>query len=497
MHRIDFRLDQITKIEGDASMDVVVEDGKVTNVKFAIVEYKRFFTEAMKGKSIVAMPAHLARICGTCSNAHVMAAIVACEDALGIKPTPQTDLLRKLTMHGLMIRDHALHLYLFVMPDLYNKDAFLEFDDNDPEQHQLLHDGFDVKAAGNHLAQIVAGRSVHATYPVIGGFLQVPSKEHAMESVAELQSVREAVLRLIDIFIKAPQHLDCKTKFMALVPEDSFGYIGGKIISSIGEVYEKKDFRSHLEHTVLPYSQASAYTYKGESYMVGSLARINLAKDKLHPKTKESAKEALKLFPSTDIFHNNLAQAIEILHGIDESIDILSNNTFVAEPPIKAPMKAGIGMGVIEAPRGTLYHKIVIDDKGIVTEGEVIVPTGQNQLNIERDVGVLVEKIMDTMPKDKVNFEIEKLIRAYDPCMSCGAHFLKVNWHPTSLKLRRASPTSLKLRRARKAKVKAKSKKLGKKVEKMKISKSKKVQIGNKKSKNSKSKIKVKKSKKV
>jgi sulfhydrogenase subunit alpha len=284
---------------------------------------------------------------------------------------------------------------------------------------------------------------------------------------------------------------------MALVPEDSFGYIGGKIISSIGEVYEKKDFRSHLEHTVLPYSQASAYTYKGESYMVGSLARINLAKDKLHPKTKESAKEALKLFPSTDIFHNNLAQAIEILHGIDESIDILSNNTFVAEPPIKAPMKAGIGMGVIEAPRGTLYHKIVIDDKGIVTEGEVIVPTGQNQLNIERDVGVLVEKIMDTMPKDKVNFEIEKLIRAYDPCMSCGAHFLKVNWHPTSLKLRRASPTSLKLRRARKAKVKAKSKKLGKKVEKMKISKSKKVQIGNKKSKNSKSKIKVKKSKKV
>jgi coenzyme F420-reducing hydrogenase alpha subunit len=133
MHRIDFRLDQITKIEGDASMDVVVEDGKVTNVKFAIVEYKRFFTEAMKGKSIVAMPAHLARICGTCSNAHVMAAIVACEDALGIKPTPQTDLLRKLTMHGLMIRDHALHLYLFVMPDLYNKDAFLEFDDNDPE----------------------------------------------------------------------------------------------------------------------------------------------------------------------------------------------------------------------------------------------------------------------------------------------------------------------------------------------------------------------------
>jgi coenzyme F420-reducing hydrogenase alpha subunit len=428
MHRIDFRLDQITKIEGEASMDVVVEDGKVTNVKFAITEYKRFFTEAMKGKSIVAIPAHLARICGTCSNAHVMAAITACENALGIEVSPQTKLLRKLTMHGLMIRDHALHLYLFVMPDLYGKDAFLDFDDTDPVQHQLLHDGFDIKASGNHLAQMVAGRSVHATYPVIGGFLQVPSKEHAMESVTELKAVRPAVLRLIDIFMKAPQHLDCKTKFMALVPEDSFGYLGGKIISSVGEVYEQKDFRGHLEHTVLPYSQASAYTYRGESYMVGSLARINLAKDKLHPNTKESASEALKLFPSTDIFHNNLAQAIEILHSIDESIDILSNNNFVAEPPVKAEMKASVGMGVIEAPRGTLYHKVVIDDKGIVTEGEVIVPTGQNQLNIERDVGVLVESLLGKIPNESINMEIEKLIRAYDPCMSCGAHFLKVNW---------------------------------------------------------------------
>lgn len=428
MHRIDLRLDHITKIEGDASMDVVVEDGKVTNVKFAIVEYKRFFTEAMKGKNIVAIPAHLARICGTCSNAHVMAAITACEDALGITVTPQTKLLRKLTMHGLMIRDHALHLYLFVMPDLYGKDAFLDFDDNDPIQHQLLHDGFDIKASGNHLAQLIAGRSVHATFPVMGGFLQFPTKENVIQSIEELKSVRGAVLRLIDIFMKDNQHLDRKTKYMALVPEDSFGYLGGKIISSTGEVYEQKDFRSHLEHTVLPYSQASAYTYKGESYMVGALARINLAKEKLHPNTKESAKEALKLFPSTDIFHNNLAQAIEILHSVDESIDILSNNVFNPEPIVKVPMKAGTGIGVIEAPRGTLYHKVVIDDKGIVTDGEVIVPTGQNQLNIERDVGVLVESLIGKMPNEKINVEIEKLIRAYDPCMSCGAHFLKVNW---------------------------------------------------------------------
>ncbi|MEK7501729.1 MAG: nickel-dependent hydrogenase large subunit [Patescibacteria group bacterium] len=429
MHRIDLRLDHITKVEGDASMDVVVEDGKVTNVKFAIIEYKRFFTEAMKGKNIAAIPAHLSRICGTCSNAHVMASIAACENALGIEVTPQTKLLRKLTMHGLVSRDHALHLYLFVMPDLYGKDAFLDFDENDPEQHQLLHDGFHVKSAGNHLSQLVAGRSVHATFPVIGGFLQFPSPEGVVGIIQEMKDARPAVLRLIEIFRKAPFHLDRKTKYMALVPDDTFGYLGGKIITDKGESYEQKDFRSHLEHVVLPYSQASAYTYKGESYMVGALARINLAKDKLHSKTKESAAEALKLFPSTDIYHNNLAQAIEILHSIDESIDILSNNVFKPEPLVKAPMRAAVGMGVIEAPRGTLYHKIIINDEGIVEDGEVIVPTGQNQVNIERDVGFIVEKLInDNTPKEKVNHEIEKLIRAYDPCMSCGAHFLKVKW---------------------------------------------------------------------
>ncbi len=409
-------------------MDVTVNDGKVTDVKFAIVEYKRFFTEAMKGKNIAAIPAHLSRICGTCSNAHVMAAIAAAEDALGIEVTPQTKLLRKLTMHGLVSRDHALHLYLFVMPDLFNKDAFLDFDDNDPTQHQLLHDGFDVKSAGNHLSQLVAGRSVHATFPVIGGFLQFPSPEGAAQCIEEMKAARPAVLRLIEIFAKDSQHLDRKTKFMALIPEDTFGYIGGKIITDTGEVYEQKEFRSHLEHTVLPYSQASAYKYKGESYMVGALARINLAKDKLHPNTKKSAAEALKLFPSTNIFHNNLAQAIEILHSIDESIEILSSTVFKPEPVIKVPMRAGTGIGVIEAPRGTLYHKVVIDDQGIVHDGEVIVPTGQNQVNIERDVAAVVEPIIETESKEKIGMEIEKLIRAYDPCMSCGAHFLKVKW---------------------------------------------------------------------
>lgn len=429
MHKVDdITIDQLTKIEGDCSLNVKVVDGKAEKVEFALVESKRFYTEAMKGKPIAAIPQLLSRICGTCSNAHIMANLEACESALAITPSKQTMLLRNLTMYGLNIRDHALHLYLFVLPDAYKKDSFLDFDENIPEEHNILHDAFDIKAAGNFLSILIAGRSVHAPYPTIGGFIHFPDKAGIEEAKKKLEEIRPAVLRTIELFKNLPWKFDRQASFMALVPE-RYGFLTGCIRTSENECIEEKDFRSHLEHVVVPYSQASAYKYAGKSYMVGSLARMNLAKDNLNEKTKETLGDTLNLFPSTNIYLNNLAQAIEILHSVDESLDILNNNEFKPEPVIKAPFRDAVGIGVIEAPRGTLYHKLVLGADGIVKEGEIIVPTGQNQINIETDIGVLVNDLLEKKtPKDEIKFEIEKLIRAYDPCISCASHFLTLNW---------------------------------------------------------------------
>jgi coenzyme F420-reducing hydrogenase alpha subunit len=429
MHKVDIDLEHVTKIEGDASIHITIEDGKATKVNFSTEEYKRFFTEALKGKSVLAVPSHLSRICGTCSNAHIMAAIEACEMALDIQPSEQTKRLRSLTMHGLTIRDHALHLYLFALPDIYGKDAFLDFDENDPHQHQLLHDGFDVKRSGNQLAVAIAGRSVHAMYPTIGGFIKFPKAEDVALTLQMLKDAREPALRCVTEFTNAPFHFDRKTDYMALLPDAGYGYIDGKIRTSKGDVYDEKRYRELVEHVVLPYSQASAYEYKGEPYMVGALARMNIAKEKLHPKTQESCKDAIALFPSTNIFHNNLAQAIEIVHSIDESIDLLEQFPIVAEDVIKKPYRDAVGIGVVEAPRGALYHKIHMGADGKIIDGEVIVPTGQNQINIEEDAGRLVEELWAKGIQDvpSITFELEKLIRAYDPCMSCGAHFLKLD----------------------------------------------------------------------
>lgn len=430
MHQADFDLNtgELTKVEGAAELDLRVRGGKVEYAHFKIVEYKRFFTEAMKGKPIDAIPQLVARICGTCSNAHLLCSIEACENALSIVPSEQTKLMRALTMHGLNIRDHALHLYLFSMPDIFGKDSFMDFDENVPAEHQMLHDAFEVKGAGNQLATLIAGRSVHATNPAVGGYLKVPEAKDVAVVAKKLADVRPAVLRLIKFFSESnPFKFDRQTDYLAMV-SDKYRFLDGELKSSTGERISEADFAKNLEHTILDYSQASAYKYKGKPYMVGALARMNITADKLHPKTQKDAHDAIAKFPSTDIFNNNLAQAIEILHGIDDSLGILSSHVFKLEPLQEIKFREAEGIGVIEAPRGLLYHKVKLGADGLIKEGEVVVPTGQNQTNIEEDIATVVNNMLPSDPsKEKLSFEIEKLIRAYDPCMSCGSHFLKVN----------------------------------------------------------------------
>lgn len=430
MHTIDLdlSLDEVTKVEGAAKLEVKVRQGKVEKCTFAITEYKRFYTQAMRGKPYKALPQLLMRICGTCSNAHLLASIESCEKALGYAASAQSKIMKNLTVAGLLVRDHALHLYLFAMPDIYGKDNFLAFDDQDEEQHQHLHDAFAIKAAGNYLAQIIAGRSVHAVNPVIGGFIKVPTQEEVDEAIRSLVEVRPAVLRLIKTFAECDWHFDRETNYMALV-SNPYGYLEGVIKDDKGGIIPEDRYRDHLERVVLPYSQASGYTYQGESFMVGALARMNLSKDTLHSDTKKDAASALRRFPSTNIFDNNLAQAIEILNAMDTAEELLRNTKFMAEKPAEPTRLEGVGVGVVEAPRGTLYHRVEIGADGKVAQGMIVVPTGQNQINIEQDLASLAEQLIGQgKTKEEIQLEMEKLIRAYDPCMSCAAHFLEVDW---------------------------------------------------------------------
>jgi len=429
---LDISLEEISKIEGAASLDIKIRNNKIEDLKFAIAEWKRFYTQAIKNKPVMAIPQLVSRICGTCSNAHLLTNIQAIENALNITPSEQTVVLRKLLYYALIIRDHALHDYVFSLPDVFKKGSILDFDENDPIQHELLHDTFEVKEVGNQLAILTGGRSVHAPMPTINGFLKLPKIEDLKKLLPTLQIIRPKVIKLIEIFAQAPFDYTLKAPVIdvALVSKD-FSFLDGIIKTSDGQTIEKKDFRQYLDRVVIPYSHAKGYTFKGKLMAVGALPRLNLGKEYLHPKTKESTAQYLKLFPSKNFYLNNIAQAIEIIHAIDHSTEIIENLKEIKNETLQRPtIVESVGVGVIEAPRGTLYHKLEIGANGLIKRGEIIVPTGQNQIVIEKGIFELVDRMLEKgqPTKDEIINEVENFIRAFDPCMSCASHFLKVNW---------------------------------------------------------------------
>lgn len=424
MHKdIDINIKNISKIEGHTHLVVKVRNRKVQKVKLKISENKRFYTQAIRGMDFNMVPHRVSRICGTCSVAHQICSIEAIEKALGVKPSRQSVLLRKLIMNGSMIRDHALHLYFFCLPDLFGKESILDFTKS---QHRLIHDAFKVKSAGTELCNLVGGRSVHPMYMRVGGFSRVPERDRVKPVIKGLEEAREKVLELIKLFYDCSYRFRRKTNYVALVTND-YGFLEGEIRNSSGLCIPESQYFDHLYRVIIPYSTSTGFEFGGQEFMVGALSRMNLNKKSLNKDTKKSVHEALDIFPTDCVYQNNLAQAIEILHCIDQSLDMLENQKFRKETTPRIRPRRSHGVGVIEAPRGTLYYHISLNKKGVVDDSNIVIPTAQNSINIERDIKELVGSLLG-MPKKRIELEIEKLIRAYDPCMSCATHFLKVRW---------------------------------------------------------------------
>jgi len=324
-----------------------------------------------------------------------------------------------------------LHLYIFSLPDIYSKKSILDFEENDPIQHQLLDDTFAVKEVGNQLSIVIGGRSVHAPQPTVGGFLKLPNIEDIKNLKAKILEIRPRVLKLIEIFGQSAFELkpDFPVVYTSLISPD-FSFLEGNIETSDGKTISEKDLGTHLNAVIIPYSHARGFKFDGNMYSVGALARLNLSKNFLNPKTKKDIQKYLDLIPSNNLFHNNLAQAIEMLHAIDESIRIIDSlEKIEPESPISIKPFETTGIGVIEAPRGTLFYELNFNADGAVKKAEIIVPTGQNQVIMEKAIYQLVNQLLKKETnKEEIIDEVEKLIRAFDPCMSCAAHFLKVKW---------------------------------------------------------------------
>src|SRR3712207_6745130 len=226
MHSRNITIDTITKIEGNAGLKVFIEDAVVKDLQFIVADYRRFFTTAVRGKRVVAVPSFLSRICGTCSVAHLFASLMAIESAQGIAVTDQSKALRRLAYDGLMIRDHALHLYFFVLPDILGVDSILDIPD-DPQSvgHALLHDSFDIKRLGTDITNVVIGAAIHAPLPTVGGFVRNPDPAKFPDLIARLEAIRPQVLRGIETFSEWNASLIRNSDYLCIRDDTRFDFL--------------------------------------------------------------------------------------------------------------------------------------------------------------------------------------------------------------------------------------------------------------------------------
>ncbi len=425
----DFELSikDISKIEGHASLNIKARSNQVTECELKISENKRFFTQAVLGVHYNQVPTIMSRICGTCSSAHTLCSIEAVEKALQFEVSKQTFQLRNLLSYASHLRDHAMHLYFFCLPDIFGKDSVLNFTG---KQKEYIHEGLHIKEAGNFLATIIGGRAVHPPNAVIGGFTNFPSSDEMDEAIKKLEAIRESIIKIIEIFYKDKTTFKRKTNYVALVNHD-YSFLKGHIKTAYGTYIEEEEYGNHLQRVVLPYSTATAFEWESKDYMVGALARMNLNKDRLNERTQKDAAKFLDIFPCDCVFNNNTAQAIEMLHEVDNSIELLQElrDNLEKEVPFKPKMQKGTGVGVVEAPRGTLYYHLELNDKGNVNYANLCIPTQQNIIHLQKDLAKYITELLKQGKKKKeITLEAEKMIRAYDPCMSCATHFLKINW---------------------------------------------------------------------
>jgi len=426
MHKTGhFSIKEITKVEGHANLDVELKNGKVEKCELQVYEGQRFFEQMVVGKHFSQIPLIVSRICGFCSISHLNTANEAIEKSFNIKLSDQTILLRELATNAEFIKSHALHLMLLVLPDFLGKESALEFD---KKEHQYIHWALDLKKVGTDLIKVLGGRVYHTVNIRPGGFTLLPKQSGLNSLLPELKKSRETTIKAIELFdsFKKDFPFARETEYVGLVGSN-YCLLCGKIYCSDGTIIEEEDYLSHVKEFVVPYSTSREASFNKKEYQVGAQARINLNQNELCDSAKEIMQRLKLHFPSHKIYYNNIAQAIELLQCIEASIEIIQLLQLSKEPLPKIKPTEAEGIGVTEAPRGTLYHHYSFDKKGFVRRANIVVPTLQNNRNVESDLKEFIPSLLK-MPQEKANLEIEKLIRAYDPCISCATHFLKVNW---------------------------------------------------------------------
>lgn len=415
------KIDHIDKIEGHAGFIGDIINGDVEKARFEVIMGIRLFERIVVGRNFEEIPNISARICGVCPVVHYITAYKAMEAALGIKIPSEAVILRKLLMLGQLIQSHTLHIYFLSLSDFYDFNTAHELVKKFPKYSKIA---LDVRDFGNEIIRVFGGRAVHPVSSRVGGFRRAPDKERIKGLLDKIDEMIDEAEQLVRFFVRLPYpKFERETEFISLKDGKEYTIYNGNIYSNKGLNIPPSKFENEIEEVQLPYEVVKRVKRKGKAVMTGAIARLNANHVKLNPKAKNILKKSKIKFPCYNNFYNILAQAIEILNCLEESKKLLEkiknskfNNIF---KPYN--VKAGKGVGSIEAPRGTLYHFYELDKSGNVKRANIITPTAQLISNMEEDLKKYLPNIKGLSKKARER-KIKMLIRAYDPCITCTVH---------------------------------------------------------------------------
>lgn len=416
----------LTRVEGHGRVSVYLDGKRVERVRLALTESPRLFEALLVGKSYLEVPEIICRICSLCSTVHRIASLLAIEKALAIEVSEQARLYRELILNGGHIESHALHLFCLVLPDYVGTTGIADLAVKASEELKM---GLRIKAAGNLIQETVGGRLIHPVTLIPGGMGKPVTREGLLQLRETLTSVIPDSWKAYELFRSFPLPLESlgAPRFMAIQSNSAPPLFGERLMIGTEGSVPVEGYRETLGEKVVAYSNAKTSAVDGDPLIVGALARLNLGVD-LSPKAAQAFRECRPQIVGRDIRANNLAQAVELVHALERSleiVEILLNRGFNRERPTAPSPRKGEGSAVIEAPRGVLIHSYSFDGRGLCSAADIITPTAINQAAMERDL-LLVARAMEGSDEPDMTSALEQLIRAYDPCISCAVHLIRL-----------------------------------------------------------------------